>query len=191
MWSPISWDRTPLLLQLGQRELRAHARRRDEEEARARADAARALLVPLGCGVHLGHRRVSPALRLLHEKLRSRTRTPASALCRLIWCSSSRSVHLRRDHEGPLKDPQPAFVRLRAGVRRALHLSMVRRLEYRGYAIHLGATFGTIMAYNVWFRIWPSQKEIIRRPRAVRRRSPSSWRSPGCARSTTPTCPCR
>jgi uncharacterized membrane protein len=31
----------------------------------------------------------------------------------------------------------------------------------RGYAIHLGATFGTIMAYNVWFRIWPSQRAII------------------------------
>lgn len=31
----------------------------------------------------------------------------------------------------------------------------------RGYAIHLGATFGTIMAFNVWFRIWPSQRKII------------------------------
>ena len=32
---------------------------------------------------------------------------------------------------------------------------------YRGYAIHLGSTFGTIMAFNVWFRIWPSQRKII------------------------------
>jgi uncharacterized membrane protein len=31
----------------------------------------------------------------------------------------------------------------------------------RGYAIHLGATFGTIMAFNVWFRIWPAQQKII------------------------------
>lgn len=31
----------------------------------------------------------------------------------------------------------------------------------RGYAIHLGATFGTIMAFNVWFRIWPAQRKII------------------------------
>ncbi len=31
----------------------------------------------------------------------------------------------------------------------------------RGYAIHLGATFGTIMAFNVWFRIWPAQQQII------------------------------
>lgn len=31
----------------------------------------------------------------------------------------------------------------------------------RGYAIHLGATFGTIMAFNVWFRIWPAQRQII------------------------------
>ena len=33
--------------------------------------------------------------------------------------------------------------------------------SYRGYAIHLGAMFGTIMAFNVWFRIWPAQKKII------------------------------
>jgi len=32
---------------------------------------------------------------------------------------------------------------------------------YRGYVIHTGALFGTIMAYNVWMRIWPAQREII------------------------------
>jgi uncharacterized membrane protein len=32
---------------------------------------------------------------------------------------------------------------------------------YRGALIHLGATFGTIMAFNVWFRIWPLQQKII------------------------------
>jgi len=32
---------------------------------------------------------------------------------------------------------------------------------FRGYAIHLGALFGTIMAFNVWFRIWPAQQKII------------------------------
>ena len=32
---------------------------------------------------------------------------------------------------------------------------------YRAALIHLGATFGTMMAYNVWFRIWPLQKKII------------------------------
>ncbi|HSA60426.1 MAG TPA: urate hydroxylase PuuD [bacterium] len=32
---------------------------------------------------------------------------------------------------------------------------------FRGYAIHIGAMFGTIMAFNVWFRIWPAQKKII------------------------------
>ncbi len=32
---------------------------------------------------------------------------------------------------------------------------------YRGYVIHTGALFGTIMAANVWMRIWPSQKKII------------------------------
>jgi len=33
--------------------------------------------------------------------------------------------------------------------------------SYRGYAIHLGTMFGTIMAFNVWFRIWPAQRAII------------------------------
>ena len=42
-------------------------------------------------------------------------------------------------------------------------LAMVRwaHFGYRGYVIHTGSMFGTIMAYNVWFRIWPSQKQII------------------------------
>jgi len=33
--------------------------------------------------------------------------------------------------------------------------------SYRGYNIHMGALFGTIMAFNVWFRIWPAQVKII------------------------------
>lgn len=33
--------------------------------------------------------------------------------------------------------------------------------SYRGYAIHLGTMFGTTMAFNVWFRIWPNQQKII------------------------------
>ena len=32
---------------------------------------------------------------------------------------------------------------------------------YRAALIHLGATFGTMMAFNVWFRIWPLQQKII------------------------------
>lgn len=38
---------------------------------------------------------------------------------------------------------------------------MLGGFSFRGYAIHLGATFGTIMAFNVWFRIWPAQRKII------------------------------
>src|SRR5215467_5023988 len=34
--------------------------------------------------------------------------------------------------------------------------------SYRGTLIHTGAMFGTIMAFNVWFRIWPNQQKIIR-----------------------------
>ena len=33
---------------------------------------------------------------------------------------------------------------------------------YRAVNIHLGAMFGTIMAFNVWFRIWPAQQKIIK-----------------------------
>ncbi len=33
--------------------------------------------------------------------------------------------------------------------------------SYRAMAIHLGALFGTNMAFNVWFRIWPAQQRII------------------------------
>jgi uncharacterized membrane protein len=32
---------------------------------------------------------------------------------------------------------------------------------YRAYVIHLGALFGTLMAANVWMRIWPAQRKII------------------------------
>jgi len=34
--------------------------------------------------------------------------------------------------------------------------------SYRGVLIHTGALFGTTMAFNVWFRIWPAQQKIIR-----------------------------
>lgn len=33
--------------------------------------------------------------------------------------------------------------------------------DYRAYSIHTGTMFGTIMAFNVWFRIWPAQKKVI------------------------------
>ena len=32
---------------------------------------------------------------------------------------------------------------------------------YRGYVIHVGTLLGTTMAFNVWFRIWPAQQQII------------------------------
>ena len=35
--------------------------------------------------------------------------------------------------------------------------------SFRGSWMHLGAMFGTIMAFNVWFRIWPSQRKKIGR----------------------------
>jgi uncharacterized membrane protein len=32
---------------------------------------------------------------------------------------------------------------------------------YRGYMINIGAALGSIMAFNVWFRIWPIQRKVI------------------------------
>ena len=40
-------------------------------------------------------------------------------------------------------------------------MNAVGHFTYRGYMIHIGAMFGTIMAFNVWFRIWPAQQKII------------------------------
>jgi len=61
-----------------------------------------------------------------------------------------------------LKDPQTAFG---AGVVLATIVlflfQYVGGFGFRGYSIHLGTMFGTIMAFNVWFRIWPAQREII------------------------------
>jgi uncharacterized membrane protein len=65
-------------------------------------------------------------------------------------------------YKGPLKDPTAGFW---GGLVLATVLLFLFKylgdFGYRGYAIHLGATFGTIMAFNVWFRIWPSQRKII------------------------------
>ena len=33
--------------------------------------------------------------------------------------------------------------------------------SYRSFNIHIGTMFGTIMAFNVWFRIWPAQQSVI------------------------------
>ena len=33
--------------------------------------------------------------------------------------------------------------------------------EYRAYNIHIGAMFGSIMAFNVWGIIWPNQKKAL------------------------------
>ena len=37
----------------------------------------------------------------------------------------------------------------------------VAEFSYRAYVIHIGAMFGSIMAANVWMKIWPAQKVVI------------------------------
>lgn len=65
-------------------------------------------------------------------------------------------------YKGPLKDPRAGLV---AGfVLSALIVVLMDRLagfSFRAYAIHLGTMYGTIMAFNVWFRIWPAQRQIV------------------------------
>jgi uncharacterized membrane protein len=56
-----------------------------------------------------------------------------------------------------------AFVVAYALVAVAVYLfSHFAAFSYRGTLIHTGAMFGTIMAWNVWFRIWPAQQKIVR-----------------------------
>ena len=42
-----------------------------------------------------------------------------------------------------------------------LLISVSEMVAYRAYNIHIGAMFGSMMAFNVWFRIWPAQQKII------------------------------
>jgi uncharacterized membrane protein len=63
--------------------------------------------------------------------------------------------------------------------------------SYRSYNIHLAVMFGTIMAWNVWFRIWPAQQKIIRAVKDGTAPTPRSSRSRAPAHGTTPTCRCR
>lgn len=53
---------------------------------------------------------------------------------------------------------------------------------FRGTAIHVGAMFGTIMAANVWQRIWPNQKRIIAAVRAGQAPDPA-WGAMASLRS--------
>ncbi|MBI5503845.1 MAG: urate hydroxylase PuuD [Deltaproteobacteria bacterium] len=40
-------------------------------------------------------------------------------------------------------------------------MTMGAGFGHRSLNIHIGSLFGTTMAFNVWFRIWPSQQQII------------------------------
>jgi uncharacterized membrane protein len=43
----------------------------------------------------------------------------------------------------------------------AYAFAMSRAVSGRAMVMHVGAVFGTIMAANVWMKIWPSQRKII------------------------------
>ena len=61
-----------------------------------------------------------------------------------------------------LKDPTTGFIVGWVLATVAIFLfAYVGNFSFRGYTIHLGAMFGTTMAFNVWFRIWPAQQKLI------------------------------
>jgi uncharacterized membrane protein len=66
-----------------------------------------------------------------------------------------------------LKDLRAAFVGgLLLSTAYYLFAREVGGFTFRSALIHLGALFGTLMAFNVWFRIWPAQKKVIAAARA-------------------------
>lgn len=66
-------------------------------------------------------------------------------------------------YKGPLKDPKVGFVvGVIVSAAYVFFMAYVADLSFRAYTIHLGALFGTTMAFNVWMRIWPAQQQIIR-----------------------------
>jgi uncharacterized membrane protein len=67
-------------------------------------------------------------------------------------------------HKSPLgKDPK-TFGGIAFALVAVVAFLMARwaGFSYRSYNIHLAVMFGTIMAWNVWFRIWPAQQKILR-----------------------------
>ncbi len=66
-------------------------------------------------------------------------------------------------HKSPLgKDPKVfggVSFALLLGVAAAMHFW--GGFSYRALNIHLASLLGTIMAFNVWFRIWPAQRTIV------------------------------
>jgi len=61
-----------------------------------------------------------------------------------------------------LKNPNVTFVVMWVLVSLSLYLfDRWAGFSFRGYSIHLGAMFGSTMAFNVWYRIWPAQRKII------------------------------
>jgi uncharacterized membrane protein len=67
-------------------------------------------------------------------------------------------------HKSPLgKDPK-TFGGIAFALVAVVAFLMARwaGFSYRSYNIHLAVMFGTIMAWNVWFVIWPAQQKILR-----------------------------
>lgn len=64
--------------------------------------------------------------------------------------------------KGPLKNPKLQFwVGWLLFTAAVYFLDLVAHFAPRSYGIHLGAMFGSFMAFNVWYRIWPAQRKIL------------------------------
>jgi len=71
-------------------------------------------------------------------------------------------------HKSPLgKDPR-IFATVGFVLSAVVLLLMARwaGFGYRAFNIHIATLFGTIMAFNVWFRIWPAQQKVIAKVKA-------------------------
>lgn len=70
-------------------------------------------------------------------------------------------------YEGVMKTIGKKNIKMATGIGFVLIAAFVALMvygsgfSYRSYVIHLGTALGTIMAFNVWFRIWPAQQKII------------------------------
>ncbi|HEY5907163.1 MAG TPA: urate hydroxylase PuuD [Vicinamibacteria bacterium] len=66
-------------------------------------------------------------------------------------------------HKSPLgKDPKTFGGSCFVLVAIVICLMQYFGFTYRAYNIHIAALFGTIMAFNVWYRIWPAQQKSVR-----------------------------
>ena len=135
-----------------------------EEDRQSRADAARAVLVPLGRGVDLDHRlpadrsHLLPGPRRLRRSERGNTWLWLAIVLVLLAVGFVVYNAIMKAMANKVVAAAICLVIFAAVYHFLEHFG---KFSGRALYIHAGVTFGTIMALNVWMVIWPSQKRII------------------------------